>query len=71
MTNVTLILCATKLKIDFQKLSLGTANRFVKSSSPDVTNSSTNKSFWIGYVKTNYILNLITDLCSLFSVLLI
>ena len=70
MMNMTLVLHATKLKIDFKKL-LGTANRFVKSSSPDVTNSSTNKSFWIGYVKTNYILNLITDLCSLFSVLLI
>ena len=32
MMNMTLVLQATKLKIDFKKLSLGSANRFVKSS---------------------------------------
>ena len=31
--NMTLVLHATKLKIDFQNLSLGTAKRFVKLSS--------------------------------------
>ena len=37
MMNMTLLLHATKLKIDFKKLSLGTANRFVKTSSLIVT----------------------------------
>ena len=35
--NMTLVLHATKLEIDFKILSLGTANRFVKSSSLIVT----------------------------------
>ena len=35
--NMTLVLYATKLKIDFKILSLGTVNRHVKSSSLSVT----------------------------------